>query len=356
MFFDTTTIVYYSDDPKNENELLDLGFSKDHRGDLKQIVIGVLMSKEGIPIAHEVFPRNQNDVTNFKAIIDKIKNKFELEQVILVGDRGMISDKNIEVLKKHKYQYILGYRMRTLPKEERALILKKSNLKQIKDTLHWKEIIYNNQRLLVYYNPERAVKDSEHREKILEKIKEKIKNGSIKSIVENKDYKRYLEIEGKAPRISIEKVKYDKLYDGIYILTTNTKLSGGQVIDSYKGLWQIEQGFRRLKSEIEIGPLCHYLDDRIRAHVMICFFALILRTILTKKLKEFFPKESYQDCLNDLKNLHIVIMNITKRAVHLRTEVLAEAQKIFDALKMKPPDKIIYDEYSKGRSQVVLHS
>ena len=125
VLFDTTTLVYYGEGAdKNEDgekpsdqELLDYGFSKAHRGDLKQVVVGVLMSKEGIPLGHEVFSGNTNDVSCFSQIIDQIKKKYALSKIVLVGDRGMISKSNIKSLEESKLSYILGYRMRTIAKE-----------------------------------------------------------------------------------------------------------------------------------------------------------------------------------------------------------------------------------------------
>jgi len=139
VLFDTTTLVYYGEGAETE-ELLARGFSKAKRSDLKQVVIGVVMSKDGIPLAHEVFAGNKNDVTCFKEIIDKISKKFHVDKVVLVGDRGMISKKNIEHLRSHGYQYILGYRMRTIPKGDRAFVLSKADLKTLrKSNLQWKE-------------------------------------------------------------------------------------------------------------------------------------------------------------------------------------------------------------------------
>ena len=303
-FYDTTTLVYYGDDKEEGSELLDYGFSKAHRSDLKQIVVGVLMSPEGLPIGHETFSGNTNDVTCFKLIIEKMVTKYAISKIILVGDRGMISQKNIALLEQMELEYVLGFRMRTIPKEDRAKVLGKTDLKTLKkNTLQYKEVDYKNKRLLVCYNPERAELDAKHRENILEKIRGKIKSGKFLSIIENQDYIRFLDIEGKAPKLSDDKIKRDELYDGVFVLTSNTKLKGRQIIEAYKGLWQVEQGFRQFKSELEAGPIYHYTDDRIRAHIMICFMALILRRYLATKLKKYSKDASYGRCMDDLKSL-----------------------------------------------------
>lgn len=350
VLFDTTSLVYYgegepeSEDEEEEKPLLARGFSKDHRSDLKQIVVGVLVSKEGIPLAHEVFAGNTNDVSCFRVIIDQVASKFKIGKVILVGDRGMISQKNLDYLHEKNYEYILGYRMRTIPKKERHWVLTKTDLKRVRKDLHWKEVTYNDQRLLVCYNPERAKLDAKKRDEILERIKKKIKDGTILSVVDNPNYKKFLKIRGEKPKLDPEQIERDTWYDGLYVLTSNTKLSGKQIIESYKDLWQVEHAFRALKTELEAGPIYHWKEDRIRSHVMVCFLALVLRTLFYKKLKQEDPEASYTDTFTELRALHAVGLKIKNKAVVLRTELQPKAQIAFRAMKMSPPKRILVSD------------
>jgi len=348
VLFDTTTIVYYGDGDSDEDELLAHGFSKDKRGDLKQVVVGVIMSKEGVPLGHEVFAGNKNDVTCFKEIVDKISNKFEVDKVVLVGDRGMVNQKNINLLDKHGYKYILGYRMRTITKEDRALVLAKANLKIIKkDTLHWKEVKYKEQRLLVCYNPERAEIDRKKRDDIIERIKERIKGGDIKSLVSNKDYKRFLLIEGKRPKLDEAKIAGDAIYDGIYVITSNTQLDSGEIISGYRDLWQVEMAFRQLKSEIQMGPMYHWREKRIRSHIMICFFALVLRSELYRCLQQKYKTVSYPKVLSDIKALKMINIDIKGEKILIRTELKPGAMQSIKALKMRAPARIFHSSATK---------
>jgi hypothetical protein len=153
----------------------------------------------------------------------------------------------------------------------------------------------------------------------------------------------------------------------MYVLTSNTKLKAAQIIDSYKDLWQVEHAFRSLKSELEMGPIFHWKNPRIRAHVMICFFALVLRTLLSKKLiaradaqakakeksKSKTKKEtdktpparaSYTEVLNDICALHAVGLRIENKTVILRTELAPKAHFAFQALGMCPPKRILSSE------------
>lgn len=355
VLFDTTTLAYYGegsdeDDKQEDEQLLDYGFSKIRRSDLKQVVVGVIMSKDGIPLGHEVFSGNTNDVTCFAEVIKQIKTKYALARIVLVGDRGMISRDNIKQLEQNELEYILGYRMRTIAKEERAEILSQANLKKLRNhELQYKEVMYREQRLIVCYNAERAEKDRLHREREVEKLREKLKSTkSIKQFIGNPHYRRFLivnEAKTKA-QIDEEKIKNDELYDGVFVLTTNTKLSCLQVVERYKDLWQVEQAFRQLKSELEIGPIYHFKDRRIRAHIMICFLAFCMRVALYKKLKIYFKDQifSMSALLHDLKSLQAISLTFKDKLVLLRTELKEGANHIFRALGMRVPNRILYSE------------
>jgi transposase len=344
VLFDTTTVAYYGDSDQHE-ELLDYGFSKIRRGDLKQIVVGIIMSKDGIPLGHEVFEGNKNDVTCFSEIIDTIAQKYQVGRVILVGDRGMISKKNIQRLEDQRYQYILGYRMRTIPREHRAWVLSKADLRKLKHSdLQFKELNYDGQRLIVCYNAERAEKDAAHRERILERLDKKVQSGKLSSVIDNKHYKRYLRLQGDAPAIDWDKVNRDAEYDGVFVLTTNTRLSAVQTVESYKDLWQVELAFRQLKSEIEMGPIFHWKDRRIRAHIMVCFLAFVLRTALYKRLKAQDAKMSYSQVMAELKQLSVCELEVKGKKVKVRTELKPGAALAFRSIGMRPPARILSAE------------
>jgi transposase len=351
VLFDTTSLVYYGEGEESE-ELLAHGFSKAHRGDLKQIVVGVIMSKDGIPLGHEVFPGNQNDVTCFRQIVEKVSEKFKIGRVILVGDRGMISKANVDDLVERGHQYILGYRMRTIPKTDRAEIFSKAQMRRIKgQELRWKEVDYKGQRLIVCYNPERAELDQKKREEILQRIRERIKSGDIRTIVTNGDFKRFLRIAGEKPTIDNEAVKRDETYDGIFVISSNTKMRPLEIIERYKDLWRVEAGFRQLKSEIEAGPIFHWKDRRIRAHIMICFLALMLRTALYKRIKKEDEESSYRLVMSDLRQLRAIGLRLKDQEAIIRTELQPGAALAFRALSMRPPNRILS---STGSETVVV--
>jgi len=364
VLFDTTSLVYYgdgnNDDEKPEDaRLLDYGFSKARRSDLKQVVVGVVMSKEGIPLCHEVWSGNTNDVKCFANVVEDLKKKYNLARIVLVGDRGMISKKNIESLEQSGFEYILGFRMRTISKDERSKVLSQANLKKLRNhELEFKETTYRDQRLVVCFNPERAEKDKLHREREVEKLKEKLKSTkSIKQLIGNPVTRKFIKVNDSQTKAILdeEKIKADELYDGIFVLTTNTKLSSLQVVERYKDLWQIEAAFRSLKSELEMGPIYHFKDRRIRAHIMICFLAFCMRVALYKKLKAHFKLEkfSYTQVMRDLSALQAVSLKIKDKQVKIRTELKDGASHIFRAIGMRPPNRILHSELE---NVVIRHS
>lgn len=341
ILFDTTTVAYYGDSDKHE-DLLEHGFSKIRRGDLKQIVVGVIMSKQGIPLGHEVFEGNRNDVMCFSKIINQVSEKYKVDRVIMVGDRGMVSKNNIRHLEQKNYKYIFGYRMRTIRQEDRHKVFSEKEFRKLKNVdLQFKEATYEGKRLIVCYSEERAEKDRLHRENILERIKDKIKSGKLSAIVDNTHYKRFLRIRGEKPVIDTDKVKRDAMYDGMFVLTTNTNQSAVSVVEAYKDLWQVELAFRQLKSELEMGPIYHWKDRRIRAHVMICFLAFVLRTVFYKKLKKKDRNVSYTAIMADVKALRTCEVSVKGEKIKLRTELEPGAVKAFRAIGMRPPSHLL---------------
>ncbi len=350
--FDTTSVVYYGEGDEEES-LLKHGFSKARRSDLKQIVVGLAMTKDGIPISHEVFSGNTNDQTCFKETIHKFSRKYTEPNVTFVGDRGLISAKNIDSLTSSGFRYILGFKMRSIPKNERSDIFTKKKWKPITKELDYRDINYKGQRLVIYYNKERATKDRFRREEILTRIQDKIKNGTILTVISNADYKKFLKIEGKKPSLDIEKIEADALYDGIFILTTNTKLPPGEVVSRYRDLWQCEAGFRTLKSELDLQPLFHRKERRIRSHVFICFIALILKSMLIKKIRTIDKEASYNKTLSELKKIQAMYIRIYKMNLVVRTEIKSHAKIAFRALGMAFPKKVLKQE---NASTIILRS
>jgi len=352
VLMDTTSVIFYGDGDKAE-DILDYGFSKEKRYDLKQVIVGILMTKEGVPIGHEVYPGNTNDVKAFKEMIKAVNLRFKIRRVIIVCDRGMITQKNIQALELDGYEYIVGLRMRKLKRKDAERILSKGNLKSISKELKGKEVDFEKRRLIVCFSEEEAQKDKEKRKEVIRRLTEKLKTQGLKSILVNKEYRKYLKIDAKKPEINGAAIKDEEIFDGKFVLQTNTKMNWKEIVSSYKGLWQIESAFRTLKSELEMGPIYHYTERRIRAHIFICFLALLLKITFHKNLLEIDKTLSLNKVLKDIKKIKATQIVLKRSSIVLRTELEGNAFQAFKAVGLKIPPRLLSDPTEDRRSVVV---
>ena len=333
VLFDTTTVYFEGEGP---DEFAQYGYSKDHRPDRKQILVGVAMSRCGYPLSCEFWPGNTSDQKTVGRIIRIMKRRFSLERVIFVADRGMVSEANIKEIERNGFDYILGVRMRNAKHIGNKLIFDKFSFEVVKENLHVKEVRVGEDRLIVCFNPEQAEKDKRRREAILSKLKEKLQKGP-KQLVGNRGYARFLKLDKDALVIDPEKVEQDSIFDGKYILTTNTELSAKDVALSYKGLWQVERGFRNLKSALEVRPVYHWKESRVKGHVFASFLSLVLMTAIERKLEKKGIKLVWDDFIRDLRAFRAIRVKFTGKTYQLRTECRGNVSYAFQALGLRIP-------------------
>ncbi len=338
LFWDTTSTYF---EGRGVENLTEYGFSKDHRPDRLQVVIGVLMTRDGTPIAHEVFPGNISDASTFRKALSNIQNRFKINRVILVGDRGMVSKKILKEIESAGLQYLVGVKMRKL-KDLANVLSRAGRYRDVKENLKVKEVIYEGNRYIVCYNPREAEEDKLSREEIIQKLEWKLKENGLKSLVSNRGYRKYLKINGTATVVDRAYIEAEAKYDGKYVLTTNnTNLSPSEVALAYKGLWQVERGFREIKSTLELRPVYHWTEQRIRGHIMVCFLAFVLETTLKKKLKEIDFNDSFQNLMIDLKQLKALEISIDGKTYLARTDLQGKTYEAFRAIGLRPPNKIL---------------
>lgn len=369
MLFDTTSVSYWGEG-ENAPELLKFGYSKEKRNDLKQLIVALLMTEGGIPVGHEVYPGNQVDVTSFPKIIAKVKDKFNLKRVVWVCDRGMISESNIELLDAIKHEYIIGIKMRMLNAAQKEILLvnKYKDFKKIHDNLFVKEVVVDieaedkkegkeeknqeektsnkndkkkekktkiiSRRYVVCYNPQQAKIDAINRERFKEIIAKKVLEKTDKSWIVKNGYKKYIKLkEDIIEAIDYEKLEKEKIYDGKWVLLTNTKLEYTEIAKYYKSLWQIERAFKELKSSLDVKPMYHWTEKRIRGHIFICFLALVLELGLKNKL----IKVSYDEAMEDLKKLQVSLLKVRGVDKVKRTKLVGATPSVFEQLKLPIP-------------------
>jgi len=333
-----TTSTYF--EGLTGGELARYGFSKDHRSDRVQVLIGLLMTKEGIPVAHQVFPGNTNDVDTFKEALAVVRDRFKLRKVVLVGDRGMVSEKRLAEIEEAGLEYIVGVKMRKI-KTMSEVLSRRGRYRTVKDNLKVKEVLHEGKRYIVCLNPEEAERDLKVRDQIIEQLNKRITHDGIKSLIGNSAYRKFLKIEGPKPGIDQQAIKDEEMYDGKYvILTNNQEMSSAEVALAYKDLWRVERAFREMKSGLDLRPVYHWTDSRIQGHIMICFLAFLLESALRRKLEQAGMKLRYCDMMEDLKRLLAIQVKHEGKTYITRTQLVGKAYEVFKALGMRPPNHV----------------
>lgn len=336
ILFDTTSVSYWGEG-EHAPELLKFGYSKDRRNDLKQLIVGILMTRGGLPVAHEVFPGNQIDLMSFPQVVTKAKDKFNLKKIVWVCDRGMISEANLNMLDELKQEYIIGVRMRQMESSLRAVLLDDyhKGAKRLSSNLWVKEHEIGGKRYIVCHNPEQARIDAEKREYFKAIIQRKVVELNDKSWIVKNGFKKYLKLsEDIIEGIDYDRLEKEKIYDGKWILLTNTKIDFSEIARHYKSLCQIESAFKDLKSTLDVRPIYHWTEKRIRGHIFICFLALVLELGLKNKLQ----KVSYSELIDDLKKVGVSLIKVKGEEIIKRTRVPGIAKYAFEQLKLPLPE------------------
>ena len=345
VFFDTTSIYF---EGHGGDTLGERGFSKDHRPDLNQMIVGVVIDDNGKPLCCEMWPGNTADVTALIPVVDKVRNRFGIGRFCIVADRGMISADTIKKLEDRQIPYILGARMRRVKDIKMDVLSRPGRYTEVypdreskKDPspLKVKQVYHNGQRYIVCLNERQARKDAKDRETIIASLTEQIKIGP-KSLVGNKGYRKYVKIDKGSVRIDKDKVSYESRFDGKWVLQTNTDLTAEQAALKYKELWQVERLFRDVKSLLETRPVYHQCDTTIRGHVFCSFLALILRKELERLLNNAGHVFEWADIKQDLKALQQVQIEEGAKKFAIRSECKGHCGIIFQAVGVAIPPTI----------------
>jgi transposase len=345
VFFDTTSIYFEGEGGESLGER---GFSKDHRPDLKQMVVGVVINDEGRPICCEMWPGNTTDVTTVMAVSERMRQRFNIKRFCIVADRGMISAGNLNYLEENKIPYILGTRMRK-DKEVREQVLTCGGRyrevhpmgSKAKDPspLKVKEVRHMGRRYIVCLNQRQASKDKLTREAIIKALEEKIPKGP-KGLVGNKGYRKYVKIEKDSACIDFDKAKSEARFDGKWVLRTNTDFPSDKVALKYKELWQVERVFRDVKSMLETRPVFHQRDDTIRGHVFCSFLALILRKELERNLEKAGHVFEWSHIKQDLQAMQETHIEENGNHLAIRSKTEGICGKVFQAVGVAIPPTI----------------
>jgi transposase len=342
VFFDTTSIYF---EGQGGETIGQHGHSKDHRPDLKQMVVGMVLDRNGNPVCSELWPGNTADVKSLVPIVERLQSRFGIGSVSIVADRGMISAETMAEVELRKWSYILGVRMRSST-EAKAVVARAGRYAEVRpksdnwddpSPLKVKEVwVEDARRYVVCLNEDQATKDRHDREAVVASLRDALSKGD-KSLVGNKGYRKYLRAGGKQFAVDEDKIKEEARYDGKWVLTTNMDLPPEEVALKYKQLWMVEDVFRSMKSLLDTRPIYHKCDETIRGHVFCSFLALLLRKELEDRLAHKEWKLEWADVIRDLNNLIEMEVAISGKSYVFRGQTPGVVGKAFQACGVALP-------------------
>lgn len=328
VFYDVTTLYFEAD---QEDELRKMGFSKDGKHQQPQIVLGLLVNAAGFPLGYEIFEGNKFEGHTMLSVVEAFRKKYNIEELVVVADAGLMSKENIKELIEKKYKFIIGARIKNESEALKTQILS-LRLTDGQSTILQKQ---EEQKMIISYSAQRAKKDEHNRKRGLRKLEKLLSSGKLtKKHITNRGYNKYLKLDGELTvAIDYDKYNDDAKWDGLKGYLTNTSLSKEEVIGQYKQLWQVEKTFRISKTDLRIRPVFHYLKRRIEAHVCISFAACVVYRELERQLKTKNSELSCERAIDILKTIYTLTI-ITPYSKSRYTRLLIKNDEQVELLRL----------------------
>lgn len=340
-FFDVTTLYFESFTP---DDLRVSGFSKDGKFKETQVMLALITTIEGLPLGYELFPGNSYEGNTLITVIDQLEKNYDLSETFIVADRAMFTKVNLEKLDSKKVKFIVAAKLRTLKKELKDQITNDlaKVLEENESIDGWtKDYVLEGRRLIVSYDKKRAAKDKKDRERLVERVNKKMKNGKVRlaDLINNTGTKKYLKIDkngSKEATLNETKIKEDEKWDGIHGVITNhhgDDLSSSEILKRYRNLWQIEAAFRVNKHDLKMRPIFHWTENRIKSHILICFVAYSLSAFVKHKLKTYKINLSFEEIREELGRVQTSIVKDIKtgKTFMLPSKLTGHQKEIYKA-------------------------
>ena len=324
LFYDVTTLYFEAD---YEDELRRTGFSKEGRHSNPQIILGLLVSLGGYPLAYCIHEGNKYEGHTMLPTINAFVSKYGIDDFVVVADSGLMNNSNIAELESQGYKYIIGAKIKNESAEIKRWIL--SQPKADRQMAEYDK--GGGRRLLVGYTDDRARKDAYNREKGIRRLEKAYRRGTLtKDNINKRGYNKFLAMNGEVKvTIDYERIADDARWDGLKGYLTNTAIPMEQVYSAYHNLWHVERAFRIAKSKIEIRPMFHFTRKRIEAHVCICFVALKVYKELERMLRVSDIKMSVDKVLALAKTITTIQIKLPlNKVVYTKTMLMARHQRI----------------------------
>jgi transposase len=311
-----------------------MGYSKDGKHQNPQILVGLLVGKNGLPLAYEMFKGSQYEGHTFIPILEAFTQRLSGKKPVVIADAGLLSKENVNALQAAGYGFILGARLKNEPEAIRTQILGRKPIEGKPRELKRKD----GNRLIIGFSKARAANDASNRKRGLNRLEKAYKAGKLtKEHLNKKGYNVYLKMEGKATvRIDYDAFNRDGTWEGIKGYLTNTKMTRLDVMANYHHLFHIENAFRMSKTDLKVRPIYHRIENRIKAHLSIAFCAYAVLKELENTLKEWRLDISVKRAVALTQNMYAI------------TYLLPDSKKsITQMLKMEPEQQNLADTFAK---------
>ena len=278
LFFDCTTLYFES---FTEDDLKQPGYSKDAKFKECQVLLALAVTETGLPVRYTVLPGATFEGHSLIPVVKALQADCQAEEAVVVADRGLLSEANLNALEAAGLRYIVGARLKSLPQARQTQVLDEDRYETLKDGDGGRvlDIPHNPRRLVVGYSPVRAEKDRRDRDKALDKLRKKLaKSNNPKDLLNNYGYKKYLKVEGQSTlTLNPDRIAEAQRWDGLHGVITNLPKANTAttILSQYRGLWQVEDTFRVSKHDLKVRPIYHWTPRRIQAHIAIAFMSLL---------------------------------------------------------------------------------
>jgi Transposase DDE domain len=374
VLYDLTTLRFES--TSVTEKLRRFGFSKEKRNDCTQVVLGLLVDPEGIPLGFEVYPGNTFEGKTLVDIVKKMREKFRVRRFIFVADRGLFSKANLKAIRSVEGEFIVGMRIGGLAKK-RPELYDRSRFRKVNDGLEVLETTFGEDRGVVTWTRARALRDQKVRNDILEKLRTKLRGKKIsaKTFVSNSNYRFFLKglDKGQTPVLDEAKIVDVAKKDGFFAIVTNLRdKTGEELFAQYKELWRIEDAFGEFKGTLQARPVFHWKDRRIVGHLTMCFIALLCEAHVTRALRranDDYDGRAVRDeiietrplsavpVLRDLAEVRAIPVSVGNQKLWVRTDIKGHVAILFQRLGLRIPPRLLKREnvVAQDASNPVIH-
>lgn len=364
VLYDLTTLRFEST-REDLGELCRFGYSKEMRSDCTQVVLGLLVDTDGIPLGFEVYPGNTFEGSTLIDIVKRMREKFKIRRFIFVADRGLFSAKNLEHIRAHcgneeQGEFIVGMKLGVI-KQRHDEFYDRSRFTKMNDELECYETTHNGDRCIITWSKKRAERDRETREDILSKIRKKLaKKSTPRNFVSNTNYLKYVTgLKKGDPKLDEAVITAESRKDGFFGLITNVpadRMGPTDVITAYKHLWIVEDAFGEIKGTLRARPVYHWTDERIKGHLTMCFLAYFCEAQITKLLRqkgvtlesiaiqEGTIKErplTVVEAMRELAEIRAIPVTIKNARVWVRNDIKGNAARLFTAIGAPIPPRLL---------------